>query len=74
MKDPKIKTHVVHSLSKPSWNVIGTSLGAKHKIARIPYIVSDDKDVTKKLSAEAFQHAEYISYCFNNSAFICASN
>jgi len=57
--NPKIKTHVVHSQTKDAWNVIGKSLGSKYKIARIPYISGETK--------EAFNHAAFISECFNNS-------
>ena len=37
MTNPKIKTKVVHSQTKSAYNVVGTSLGNKYKIARIPY-------------------------------------
>ena len=66
MKNPKIKTKIVHSRSKPEWAVVGTTLGNKYKIAVLPYI--------EKLPLEreaALQHAEFISYCFNNSDSIC---
>jgi len=53
MKDPKINTEVKHSQSKDAWNVVGTTLTKKYKIAR-------EKD-------EAMGHAEFISFCFNNS-------
>jgi hypothetical protein len=74
MKNPKIKTKVVHSLSNNSWNVIGATLGAKYKIARVPYYESNDKEVTKIEKAAALQLAEFISHCFNNSEFICAAD
>jgi len=32
-----MKTKVVHSQSKTSWNIVGEELGEKYKIARIPY-------------------------------------
>ena len=41
MEDPKVKTEVVHSRTKPAWNVIGKQLGGKYKIARVPYQVSE---------------------------------
>lgn len=68
MKNPKIKTKVVHSKSHPAWNVVGTSLGKKRKIARIPYdtTYNDDK-LNERSKNEAFDHAEFISWCFNNS-------
>lgn len=70
MKNPNIKTKVVHSLSKSSWNVIGETLGSKYKIVRAPYFTSDNKELTAKERKEAFNHAEYISWCFNNSTLI----
>lgn len=67
MKNPNIKTKVVHSEKNFAWNVIGTQLGAKHKIARIPYPFSEDKNVFNRAKQEAFEHATFISHCFNNS-------
>ena len=65
--DPKIKTKVVHSQSKDAWNVAGTGLSLKYKIARIPYVVSGNDITDTKEKAEALEHAEFISRCFNNS-------
>jgi hypothetical protein len=71
MQNPNITTKVVHSQTKTAWNVIG-ELGCKHKVARVPYLVFDDDDeLTKTERAEAKMHAEFISYCFNNSDKIC---
>lgn len=67
MKNPKIKTRVAHSESKSAWNVIGTDLGSKYKIARCPYMVTDDDILNEREKKEAFEHAEFISWCFNNS-------
>lgn len=68
MENPNIKTKVVHSASKPAFNVIGTELGKKYKIARVPYIeIHNDSFVTEINRQEALKHAEFISYCFNNS-------
>jgi len=67
MKNPNIKTKVVHSQTKSAWNVVGESLGCKYKIARIPYIVSDNEEINTRERKEALQYAEFISYCFNNS-------
>lgn len=71
MKNPKIKTKVVHSQSKPAWNVIGTQLSCKYKIARIPYIVTENEVIATREKSEALNHAEFISFCFNNSDAIC---
>lgn len=67
MKNPKIKTKVIHSQSKPAWNVVGTKLCGKYKIARVPYVVTNNDEVNEIEKKEAFEHAEFISYCFNNS-------
>jgi hypothetical protein len=76
MKNPKIKTKVVHSQTKSAYNIIGTSLGNKYKIARIPYLVNGDlsEEWNNKEMDEAKNHAEFISYCFNNSDSILAGS
>ena len=76
MTNPKIKTKVVHSQTKPAYNVVGTSLGNKYKIARIPYLVNSDlsEEWNNKEMDEAKNHAEFISYCFNNSDSILAGS
>lgn len=66
MKNPKLGTKVVHSRSKTAWNVIGLTLGKKHKVAIVPYISG-----LEIMKVEALEHAEFISYCFNNSETIC---
>lgn len=71
MKNPKIKTKVVHSQTKSAWNVVGNTLGGKHKVARVPYLTNSDDDLTQRERVEALEHAEFISYCFNNSDKIC---
>lgn len=67
MENPKIKTKVVHSQSKPAWNIVGISLSGKFKIARIPYLVTQNEIVDVKEKSEALLHAEFISKCFNSS-------
>jgi len=67
MVDPNIRTKVVHSKSKDAYNVIGTRLGSKYKICKVPYYVSDNDILTEREKKEAFDHANFISYCFNNS-------
>lgn len=63
---PNIKTKVVHSRTKDAWNVVGTSLGEKYKIARIPYTFMSENCITSvRNKAEALEHAMFISYCFN---------
>ena len=67
MKNPGIKTRVIHSKTNSAWNVVGVKLGGKHKIARVPYIVTCDQDVNDTNREEALEHAEFISHCFNQS-------
>ncbi len=67
MEDPKIKTKVVHSKSKDAWNVVGTKLPGKYKIARIPYLITGNEVIDTREKAEALFHAEFISRCFNKS-------
>lgn len=67
MENPNIKTKVVHSQSKIAWNVVGTSLSGKFKIARIPYLLTDSEILNTKEKNEALIHAQFISKCFNNS-------
>jgi len=74
MKNPNIKTKVVHSQSKSAWNIVGESLGAKYKIARVPYLVFEHQELSDRNRKEAFEHAEFISHCFNNSGSILTLN
>jgi len=71
MENPNIKTKVVHSESKTAWNVIGTNLGAKYKIARVPYLITNNEIIDTVEKSEALRHAQFISRCFNNSDKIC---
>jgi len=70
MKNPGIKTRVVHSETKSNYNVICLKLGKKYKICRVPYLVSDNEQLTEIERKEALEHAEFISFCFNNSDLI----
>ena len=67
MENPNIKTKVVHSESKTAWNVIGTSLGRKYKIARCPYLITNNEILDTIEKSEALKHAKFISQCFNKS-------
>ena len=72
MKNPNIKTKVVHSQSKKAWNVVGSKIGNKYKVAHIPYFQATPTNeaqtlLNEKFRSEAFNHAQFISYCFNNS-------
>jgi len=57
---------VVHSESKSAWNVINSNLGGKYKIARVPYITSDDDNITTNNRLEALIHAKFICDRFND--------
>jgi hypothetical protein len=71
MENPNIEVKVVHSQSKSAWNIIGTKLGGKYKIARIPYQFAGDEELNTRYRLEAFNHAEFIAYCFNNADHVC---
>lgn len=60
------KTKVVHSKSKNAWNVVSETLGAKYKVARVPYTIFNDEIIDTMNKAEALEYAKYISKCFNN--------
>ena len=60
-----IKTGVVHSESKTAWNVIGTTLRRKYKIARVPYVLCDNDILNTRNKNEALEHAVFISNAFN---------
>lgn len=61
-KGTKGKWEIVPSLSKPAYNVIGTQLGGKFKIARCPYFVNPySEEVTFKDEQEAKYNALLIS-------------
>lgn len=48
MENLNIKTLIKHSESKNAWNIIGTKLGGKYKIARVPYIkIANSKLLTE---------------------------
>lgn len=74
MENLNIKTLIKHSESKNAWNIIGTKLGGKYKIARVPYIkIANSKLLTEIEKTKALKHAEFISFCFNNSDKILAN-
>ena len=62
----KYKTKVIHSHSKPAWNIVNLKLGGKYKMAIVPYVLTVDYEVNEINKIEAFKHAEIISNCFNN--------
>lgn len=70
MRNPNIQTKIVHSASKPAWNVIGTKLAGKYKIARVPYVPLEDPELNEINKEEALHHARFINWCFNHSEAI----
>lgn len=73
MGNPNIKVKVIHSRSKFAWNIVGTVLGLKYKIARIPYIIDKrlPDELNRRAVDEAKEHADFIAKCFNHSDIIC---
>ena len=68
MENPKIKVKIVHSSSGSFWKVVGTKLGGKYLIAKVPYVpIKDDSVSTEIQKSEALRHAKFIEFCFNNS-------
>ena len=67
MGNPKLTTKVTHSRTMSAWNVVGTTLGCKYKVARVPYFVCENEAINMTNRMEAFDHANFISLCFNNS-------
>ncbi|PHR23563.1 MAG: hypothetical protein COA36_16665 [Desulfotalea sp.] len=71
MENPNTNTKVKHSESKNAWNIVAEGLGVKYKIARVPYLVIEDCEIMNEIEKSiALKHANYISYCFNNSSKI----
>ena len=54
------QTKVVHSETKPAWNVVSTMLGSKFKLARVPYLPCDDESVAAQLKEEAFEYLKRV--------------
>lgn len=52
---------VKHSESKPAYNVIGTVLGSKYKIARCPYIITGDPVIDEREMKESEANARLIA-------------
>lgn len=57
---------VKHSETKAAWNIVGTEIGGKYKIAMIPYVTDsrfpEESTVNRK---EAFDTAMYLTACLN---------
>ncbi len=56
-----MRTKVVHSLTKNAWNVVGDKPGARFKVARVPYIITNNDIVDTLDKAEALKIALFIS-------------
>jgi len=37
MKNPNVKTRVVHSRTESAWNIVGQTLGGKHKAGNLQF-------------------------------------
>lgn len=70
MTIPNIKVKIVHSQTKSAWNIVGETLAGKYKIARVPYIPVCLDGTNDRERKEAYEHAEFIAYCFNNASAI----
>lgn len=57
---------VVHSEKNSAWNVVNSNLGGKYKIARVPYVTSDNDNNTTNNRLEALLHAQFICDRFND--------
>jgi hypothetical protein len=74
MKDPNTKTYVAHSKSKSAWNIKRIILRwDEPEICSVHYPWLDSEEATTKGRIKAFEHAEFISWCLNNSTSIMAN-
>lgn len=76
--DP-IKTKIIHSKSKNAWNVVGTTLGGKFKIASFPYPAESGTDketlsINKATKNEAYKLAKFVKFCLGNTTVTALSN
>lgn len=62
-KGTKGEWRVRHSESKKAWNVVGTALGRKYKIARCPYVFDEalSDSVNSKENEETKSNAQLIA-------------
>ncbi len=57
---------VKHSESKSAWNIVGTQLGGKYKIARFPYCINyKDEGIQKRERKQALEHAKICCKALN---------
>ena len=57
-KGTKGKWRLKHSESKNAWNIIGTELGGKYKLARVPYLKVDEMYVDTNVVRERIAHLD----------------
>lgn len=62
-----IPNEIVHSNNSSAWNINGTTLGKKFRLAIVPYVAAHDPAVTAKLRAEAHELALLISYALDSA-------
>lgn len=61
-KGTKGKWEIKHSFSKDAFNIIGTVLGGKYKVARVPYLVDEDfPEISDRNKNEAHADAKLIA-------------
>jgi len=64
----KSKAKVMHSESKDAWNVIGTVLGGRWKIARFPYLqIEGSQDYNEKEKIEQYSNAMLLADAINTT-------
>ena len=57
---------VIHSESKPAWNIVNTILGGKYKLVNVPYVRTGvDPEVASANKEEARKLANYLANCIN---------
>jgi hypothetical protein len=62
-KGTKGKWAIVHSRTNPAFNIVGTTLGGRHKIARVPYPIdiNESSELNEKEKLEAEYNAKLIA-------------
>lgn len=62
----KQEYEVKHSETKSAWNIVGTRISEKYKIARLPYVADDNfPQITTSNRKLAFDTATFLAKCLN---------
>lgn len=56
---------VVHSKTKPAWNIVGTVIAENFKVARFPYVECGDEILDTEGKAAALDRAKFCAKCLN---------